>query len=96
MNIVKILEECRDMVNAWGSYTGEYFLEKHGFEKDIKQIDEWIAEAKVREHIDSVLPDEDIEMICPECGNEMKEYVMFHRCRKLMCRFMVKKKFPIK
>ena len=37
----------------------------------------------------------DIEMICPECGSEMKEYIQSFKCRNLNCRWIYKKYFQI-
>ncbi len=57
MNIVKVLEECREMVIEWGTQVDSYFQKKWDLKADIKKLDEWIADEKVREHIDSVLPE---------------------------------------
>ncbi|HQM97255.1 MAG TPA: hypothetical protein PK705_09640 [Clostridia bacterium] len=35
----------------------------------------------------------DVEMKCPECGADMKEWVLNYQCRNLDCRFKVNKKF---
>jgi len=59
--MVKILEKCREMVIEWGTQVDTYFQEKWDLKADIKQLDEWIEELKVREHIDSALPDDWVE-----------------------------------
>jgi len=38
----------------------------------------------------------DIEMRCPLCDYDMKEYVFNFKCRNLDCEYVYKKKFPIK
>ena len=58
MGMVKILEECREMVIEWGTQVDSYFQEKWDLLKaDIRQLDKWIADQKVKEAIDSGLPD---------------------------------------
>jgi hypothetical protein len=45
MNILKILEECKDMVLCWSDYANDYFRKKHGLDDDLEQLDKWIEEA---------------------------------------------------
>lgn len=46
MNIVRILEECKEMVECWGDYAPPYFKEKHNLAEDLDKLDKWIEEFK--------------------------------------------------
>ena len=61
MNIVEILEECRDMVICWGTQVDDYYQEKWGFDEDLKEIDGWIAEAKAREAVNDLQAVKELE-----------------------------------
>jgi len=37
---------------------------------------------------------QEIEVKCPKCGGDMKEWVLQHRCRNLKCRLVIRKVFP--
>lgn len=45
---------------------------------------------------DNINTDPNLEMLCPKCKSEMKEFVTTYRCRNLNCRLSIKKYFQIK
>jgi hypothetical protein len=45
-DVVKAFEYCLELVYDWGGYVTDYFKEKHGFNDDIKTIENYIEYAK--------------------------------------------------
>ena len=35
-----------------------------------------------------------LEVTCPKCWDNMKEWVLYHKCRSPTCNFVVQKVFP--
>jgi len=57
--MIKILEELQEMVMKWGDHASNYFQEKDDLASDYAKISKYIQDQKRREHIDSVLSDEE-------------------------------------
>ena len=57
IDMVKILEECKDMVECWSDYASEYYREKHDLNGDLEKIDKWIKNFEV-----------ELGRYCPNCN----------------------------